>query len=177
MEEDFEKIKKEIGDFLARNWGDVFEIWLNCILDVEKAVKDVIPYDIRTGLPYTLLYEAGVGSGKRTWLWLLNSFDLEGRSIKERTYYTDAFFTRSGVGELEFRKEEGKKVLRFKGGTFVARRQGAVGRKVCHYIAGFIAGMTSGCMKKEFMVEEVKCVSNGGRHCDFVVKPKHESER
>ena len=174
MEEDLKTIEKKMGDFVAENWGDVFEMWLNCILEVEKSMLDAIPYDERTSFPYTLLYEAGVRSGRRTWLWLLNSFDLEKRSTKEKTYYTDAFFTRSGAGELEFREEEGRKILRFKGGTFFARKQGVVERKVCYYVAGFIAGITSGCMKKEYTAEEIKCVSKGDRDCDFVVRPMYE---
>lgn len=170
MGEDSEKAKKEVEDFLAKYWKGAFDMWLSSILDMEREVRGL------KALPYTLLYETGVRSGRRAWLWFTDSFNLERKSTKEKTYYTDAFFSSSGVGEMEFRMEAGEKVLRFKGGTFFARKQGVVGRKACHYLAGFIAGVTSAMMKKEYTVEEVKCASKGDRNCDFAVRP-HPSGR
>lgn len=159
-----EEIGKEVESFLASNWKNAFEMWLWCILDIEKVVMS-----LRT-MPYPLLYQAGVESGKRAWVWLRENFNLEEKGVKERTYYTNAYFSSSGVGEIEFRKDLGERVLRFKHGTFLARKQGLVGRKVCHFVAGFIAGLTTSLTGEKYTVDEFRCVSKGDEHCDFVVR-------
>ncbi|MHC1567262.1 MAG: V4R domain-containing protein [Candidatus Syntropharchaeia archaeon] len=165
-----EKTEKEVKEFLENNWKEGFGMWLSYIVDMQMAFEDVVPYDVRYNLPYVFIYETGVRSGKRVCNWLFKNFNLEGKSVKERTYYTDAFFTSSGAGEIEFIKEEKK--LRFKGGTFFTKMYGVIDKKVCSYIAGFIAGLTSCCMGREFVVEEVRCASAGDPHCEFVVREK-----
>lgn len=92
--------------------------------------------------------------------------------IKERAYYTDAFFSMSGMGTIDFLKEEDRRILRFRGGTYIAKRAGKIGEMVCHFAAGFIAGATGRMAGGEFEVEEIRCVSAGDRDCDFWVKPK-----
>ena len=34
--EDFEKVKKEVEDFLARYWKGAFDMWLSSVLDMER---------------------------------------------------------------------------------------------------------------------------------------------
>ncbi|MDF2957038.1 MAG: putative hydrocarbon binding protein [Candidatus Alkanophagales archaeon MCA70_species_1] len=173
----YESALEEIKGVLEKNWHEGFKRWLSCILDLEKTIDDVIPYDARWKLPDALLYETGVKSGQRVCGWLFERFGLKDKNIKERTLYTDAFFSLSGVGEIEFFKRDNERVLRFKGGTYFAKEHGQVGRPVCHYIAGFIAGATRCFTGKEYVVEEVKCVSAGDEHCEFVVREKKEGEK
>lgn len=161
-----EKARKEVEEFLGKYWKAAYDMWLSSMLDLEKSVREL------RVVPHSVLYETGLKSGRRAWDWFADAFGLERKSTKEKTYYTDAFFSSSGVGELEFIKEAGEKILRFKGGTFFAKKYGVVGKKVCQYIAGFIAGVTSAMMKKEYTVEEVRCASKGDRDCDFAVRPR-----
>ena len=46
---------------------------------------------------------------------------------------------------------------------------------VCTYDEGFLAGVLSAYLKKEFDVKEVDCWSTGERTCRFKIKPKPES--
>ena len=161
---EFEKVRKDVSDFLAKYWKGAFDLWFNSIMNLERVIREL------KAVPHAVLYETGLKSGRQAWTWLADSFDLERKSTKEKTYYMDAFFSSSGTGEIEFTKAEGK-VLRFKGGTTFAKKHGVVGRKTCHFLAGFIAGVTSEMMKKGYTVGEVKCVAEGAENCDFVVKP------
>ncbi len=167
-----EKARKEIEEFLGRNWRKAFEMWFCCMLSMGKKIQDVIPRDIRTGLPFSLLYEIGIDCGRRAGKWLTEEFHLENKDIREKVQYSNAFFTCSGAGEIEFLKENGKRILRFKNGTFLAKQMGRTGMKVCYYMAGFIAGVTEEFVKREFVAEEIHCLSQGDEHCDFLVTPK-----
>ncbi len=171
-ESPYEKTKEKVHNFLSEKWSAAFEMWLECIIDLSNILRDSIPPDPKTGIPDALVYEAGVRSGKRICGWLFDYFSLGKLGIKERTYYTDAFFSMSGMGTIEFLKEEGGRVLRFRGGTYIAKHMGRTGRKTCHFVAGFIAGATSRMVGKEFVAEEVRCFSEGNENCDFLVKPQ-----
>ncbi|WP_457619808.1 V4R domain-containing protein [Methanopyrus sp.] len=43
-----------------------------------------------------------------------------------------------------------------------------VGRKLCYYQAGFIAGVLHGATGERWEVHETKCVAEGHDHCEFV---------
>ena len=185
----YKKAERDVREFLDENKDYVYKEWLECLIDAERALKEIIPEDIRTGLPFSFLYWVGEQSGRRVcqWFfdsqWFLDSFEMETKSMRERAYHTDALFSILGIGEISFFKKGDERILRFEGGTYFAKREGNVGRNVCHYVAGFIAGAT-GCLvrrkfisekgstKREYVVEEIACVSNGSENCDFLVKIK-----
>jgi predicted hydrocarbon binding protein len=158
----------EIQDFLQKSWHKGFELWLSVICDMQMAMENVIPYDVRRG-GQPLIYDAGVRSGKYVGKWILDTLDLSDKGIKERTCYSDAFFTYAGIGKLEFVKEP-KRRLRFKGGTYFASRCGKTARPVCYYVAGFIAGATEILVGKKVSVKEVKCTAAGDTDCEFVIE-------
>ncbi len=166
-----EDARAEMRRYLSENWRKAFEMWFCCMLHMGRKIEEVIPRDIRTGLPYSLLYEIGFGCGKKAGRWMVEEFGLEGRDIREKVRYSNAFFECSGAGEIEFFKEGERRILRFRGGSFLARRL-RTGSKACHYLAGFIAGVTEVFTGRKFRVEEVRCVSQGDEHCDFWVLPK-----
>ena len=45
-----------------------------------------------------------------------------------------------------------------------------VGEKICFNQAGLLAGIMKGISGKEFYAIERKCIANGDRHCEFVVR-------
>ena len=146
----YERTRKKVEDFLSKKWSTVFEMWLNCVIDLSNILGDSVPRDPKTGIPEALIYEAGVRSGRRVCDWLIDYFELGKMEIKERAYYTDAFFSMSGMGTIDFLKEEDRRILRFRGGTYIAKRAGKIGEMVCHFAAGFIAGATSRMVGGEF---------------------------
>lgn len=165
-------IQREVDKFLGKHWREVFEVWWSCVDDVSRSLEDTVSFGFGGGSASMILYDAGANSGRQVYRWLSGAFKLGTKSVKERTLYTDAFFTRSGMAEaVEFFKEGEKNILRYKGGTIFARKRGVIGRRVCHYTAGFIAGATGLVTGKEYVVEEVRCYSNGEKNCDFWVKP------
>jgi len=168
----YSTIQREVDRFLGKHWREVFEVWWSCVEDVGRSLEEAVSLGLGGGSPTMILYDAGARSGMQVYRWLSNSLKLGARSVKEKTLYTDAFFTRSGMARgVEFLKEGGRNILRYKGGTIFARKRGVVGRRVCHYTAGFIAGATRLITGKEYIVEEVRCFSNGEKDCDFWVKP------
>ncbi len=172
MMKSYAAIQREIDRFLAKRWKEVFEVWWSCVEEVGKSLEEAVSFGLGGGSAAMILYDAGVKSGMQVYRWLSNNLKLAPKSVKEKTLYTDAFFTRSGMAQaVEFLKEGGKNILRYKGGTIFARRRGVIGKKVCYYTAGFIAGATNLVTGKEYVVEEVRCFSNGEKDCDFWVKP------
>ena len=161
------KIKKELEEFSAKRWKDIFAMWLNWVLDLDRVGKGAF-YEEDFN---RLLYESGRMTGKRSWGWLSANLKLGDRGLKEKTLYTDVFWSITGVGEIEFLKEGGKRILRFKGGTFFSRATAIRKKKICHWVAGFIAGMTEDMVNLSFKVTEIKCVSNGDKSCDFLIEP------
>ncbi|MEM3012372.1 MAG: V4R domain-containing protein [Candidatus Hadarchaeales archaeon] len=166
-----EAVMEEMKRYLSDNWRKAFEMWFCCMLHMGRKLEEVIPRDIRTGLPYSLLYEIGVGCGRKAGKWMMEEFHLEGKDIREKVKYSNAFFECTGAGTIEFFKEGDRRIFRFKGGTFISKRL-KTGMKTCHYLAGFIAGVTEVFVGMKFRVEEVRCVSQGDEHCDFWVFPK-----
>ncbi|GEM_PF-903896 len=168
--ESYEEVERKVRDYLSNNWKQAFELWMGCLVDAGRILELVPPMvreDIWLETCNTFLYETGLKSGKRTAQWLYRTFGLGRKSLKERTLYTDVFFSQSGMGEIELLKEEGGKILRFKGGSYFAREMGRMGRKTCYYLAGFIAGATQHFTGKDYRVEELRCYSRGDPHCDF----------
>ncbi|MEM2266091.1 MAG: hypothetical protein DSO02_06240 [Hadesarchaea archaeon] len=173
--EEYRKAKKEIEEYLRHNWKKAFELWMGCLVDAGEIVEFAPALEVREDVWIdtcnTFLYDTGFKSGKRVAQWLYRTFGLGKKSLKEKTIYTDIFFSESGMGEIVLLKSEQGRILRFKGGSYIAREMGRVGRKVCYYLAGFIAGATQHFTGRDYRVEELRCYSNRDPHCDFIAKP------
>lgn len=168
----YNAIQREVDRFLGKHWKEVFEVWWSCVDDVSRGLEDTLSMGFGGGSWSMILYDVGVSSGRQVYQWLSGAMKLGAKSVKEKTLYTDAFFTRSGMAEkVEFVREGDRNILRYKGGTIFARKRGVILRKVCYYTAGFIAGATSLITGKEYVVEEVRCYANGDKDCDFWVRP------
>ena len=165
----FEKIESIVDESLKENSAAGFKIWRSLLVDLQAVMESVIPYDIRYGgIPS--FYEAGMTSGERFGKWLMEEFDLKDKDIKERVYYLDVLVSKIDLGDVEFDKEGGNKII-FRGGTMFAKDYKKVGRNVCYHAAGFIAGATGVLSGGKFEVKEVKCVASGDEYCEFVIKP------
>ncbi|MEM3012231.1 MAG: 4-vinyl reductase [Candidatus Hadarchaeales archaeon] len=173
--EDYRKAEREIAEYLRHHWKKAFELWMGCLVDAGEIVEFAPAMEVREDIwrdtCNTFLYDTGFKSGKRVAQWLYRTFDLGKKSLKERTIYTDIFFSQSGMGEIELLKGEEGRILRFRGGSYIAKEMGRVGRKVCYYLAGFIAGATQHFTGKNYRVEELRCYSNRNPHCEFLAKP------
>jgi len=93
-----EAATEEMRKYLTENWRKAFEMWFCCMLHMGRKVEEVIPRDIRTGLPYSLLYEIGLGCGRKAGRWMMEEFKLEGKDIREKVRYSNAFFECTGAG-------------------------------------------------------------------------------
>ncbi|MDY6965038.1 MAG: 4-vinyl reductase [Halobacteriota archaeon] len=174
-EELYEKIDSEVREFINKNAADGFKIWRGLLVDLQAVMETVIPYDIRYGgLPS--FYEAGVKSGEKLGIWLMEQFNLKDKSIKERTIYLDSLLVRIEIGNPEFIRGEGEEnKLRFNGGTMFAKDYKKTGRNVCYHGAGVTAGVTSVISDgRKFSVKETNCVAAGDPYCEFVIKPSDE---
>ncbi|MCW7076489.1 MAG: V4R domain-containing protein [Candidatus Syntropharchaeales archaeon] len=169
----YRKVDKTIKELFASNWEVGFDLWRRCLFNIQMLVEDTLPYDMRYGgIPF--LYEAGYLSGKRIGEELMDRFNLHNKSMKERAYFMDAFVKNAGVGDPGFVTIlEGKKGIRFPGGTYFAKAYGRqAGHTICTNTAGFIAGATDAITGKRWFVREVKCLAAGDEYCEFVVEQK-----
>ncbi|HDM35978.1 MAG TPA: hypothetical protein ENG09_01805 [Candidatus Syntrophoarchaeum butanivorans] len=172
-EELYKRVDEAVRKMLESEWEVGFNLWRRCLLNIQILVEDTIPYDIRYGgIPF--LYEAGFLSGKRIGEELMDRFNLHEKSMKERAYFMDSFVKNAGVGEPSFiTLLEGKKGIRFPGGTYLAREYGKrAGHTICANTAGFIAGATDAITGRHWFVREVKCVAAGDDCCEFLVEEK-----
>jgi len=170
----YRKAEREIAKYLSSHWKKAFELWMGCLVDAGRILEfspPAVREDIWLETCNTFLYDTGFRSGKRTAQWLYRTFGLGRKNLKERTTYTDVFFSQSGMGEIALLEDEEGKILRFKGGSYFAREMGRVGRKVCYYLAGFIAGATQHFTGRDYRVEELRCYSNRDPHCEFRARP------
>ncbi|MDY6931724.1 MAG: V4R domain-containing protein [Halobacteriota archaeon] len=166
----YDKVYDEVSKVLDDSPSMGFSVWRGMLVDLQAVMETVIPYDIRYGgLPS--FYEAGVKSGEEFGRWVIEQFDLEEKSIKERTRYVDALLDQLNIGKPEYvgSTKEGN-VLRFDGGTMFAKEYKKVGRNVCYHGAGFTAGSTSVIAGgRKFKVRETSCVAAGDPYCEFVI--------
>ncbi|WP_456434788.1 V4R domain-containing protein [Methanopyrus sp.] len=107
-------------------------------------------------------YRAGYDIG----VYKAKSHGLEG--VKEAFEYVEKAFEKTGTGIIErWEIEEGDKIE-------IIMRESAtaagydIGKKLCYYQAGFIAGILHGATSERWGVHETKCMAEGHDHCEFV---------
>jgi predicted hydrocarbon binding protein len=54
--------------------------------------------------------------------------------------------------------------------SFIAKEYGKSDVPVCHFLRGYCAGIGEVLTNQAMDAEEVKCVTCGDDHCEFVVK-------
>ncbi|WP_456481462.1 V4R domain-containing protein [Methanopyrus sp.] len=107
-------------------------------------------------------YRAGYDIG----VYKAKSHGLKG--IEEALEYVKKAFERTGTGIIERWEVEGDRIE-------ITMRESAtaagydVGKKLCFYQAGFIAGILHGATGERWEVHETKCMAEGHDHCEFVV--------
>lgn len=169
----YRKIDDTVRETLESDWEVGFDLWRQCLFNIQTLVEDTLPYDMRYGgIPF--LYEAGFLSGKRIGEELMERFNLNEKGMKERAYFMDAFVKNSGIGEPGFVSMlEGTKGITFPGGTYFAKEYGKqAGHTICTNTAGFIAGATDAITGEHWFVREVKCLAAGDDCCEFIVEKK-----
>ncbi|WP_236953845.1 MULTISPECIES: V4R domain-containing protein [unclassified Methanopyrus] len=107
-------------------------------------------------------YRAGYDIG----VYKAKSHGLEG--VKEAFEYVEKAFEKTGTGIIErWEIEEDDKIE-------IIMRESAtaagydIGKKLCYYQAGFIAGILHGATSERWEVHETKCMAEGHDHCEFV---------
>jgi predicted hydrocarbon binding protein len=80
-----------------------------------------------------------------------------------------------GYGKLEYKKVDldGESVVVLRNSCIAGeyrRMKKKAKVPVCSYIAGLLAGGTVGITGKDYDCRETKCIANGDKHCEFVIK-------
>jgi predicted hydrocarbon binding protein len=78
-----------------------------------------------------------------------------------------------GWGRLEisqFDPERGRLLLRITNSP-LARAYGASKKPVCHFLAGWIAGIGRNLLERDVMCEETSCAAQGADRCEFELRP------
>jgi len=84
-------------------------------------------------------------------------------------------FSVLGWGHAEivtFDAEHGRFVLRIVNSP-MALGYGPSSKPVCHFLAGWAAGMGQILVGRELLCEEVACKAQGGEYCEFELRPTH----
>ena len=171
MDVDPEWIGSKVDDVLTDEWIEGFELGWSWIVDLEREIYDLYPYEGDSKF-LRVLYDAGYNSGERLGEGILNYFELESKGLKERAYYFDAFLSKIQLVRIEFSKEGDHRALTFVGGTPFARTfKEVVDGVICYHTAGLIAGCTKALFDKDVVVIESRCFARGDDDCEFQIWP------
>ena len=111
------------------------------------------------------LYFAGKKFGKETVAPTIKSNDLKG-ILKD----AGTVFKSLGIGTLGIKEaQENRAVLTLKNGT-TAHGMSSVGKPICFFECGLIAGILEGRLKKNVTVNETMCGGLGDSEEEFIVK-------
>ncbi|MDI6902265.1 MAG: 4-vinyl reductase [Methanocellales archaeon] len=97
-------------------------------------------------------------------------------ATKEEVVELDFTFVHHQLGwynthQFEFDGEKGKIVIDYS--CFaepILAQKGKQDKPVCYYLVGFFKGFLETVYKTEWDVQETKCIAEGEKHCEFVMK-------
>jgi predicted hydrocarbon binding protein len=69
----------------------------------------------------------------------------------------------------QFDPERGRLLLRITNSP-LARAYGASKKPVCHFLAGWIAGIGRNLLERDVMCEETSCAAQGADRCEFELR-------
>ena len=169
-DQSFEKINESVDNVLTDDWIEGFELGWSWVVDFEKNIYDLYSYEKNSNL-LKLLYDAGFTSGKSLGEGILNYFELQSKSLKERAYYFDAFVSKIQFATIKFLKREDHQSLTFVGGTVASQEFRELDEVICHHTGGLIAGCTKALFDRDVVVVESRCRAKGDSDCEFLVWP------
>lgn len=171
MEEKINNISRKVDSVLTDDWIEGFELGWSWVVDFETEMYRLFPYEKESDI-LRALYDAGYNSGIKLGKGILNYFELESKSLKERARYFDAFLSRIQIATIKFSKREKHRALTFVGGTPFARAfLGVTEYAICYHTAGIIAGCTKALFDRDVVVVESRCLARGDNDCEFRVWP------
>ncbi|WP_232452984.1 V4R domain-containing protein [Methanopyrus sp. KOL6] len=156
-----ERIFREVEESM-RNIREVrFELGGDVSLSTLRYILASMVITLGRGAGSTF-YRAGYDIG----VYKAKSHGLEG--VKEAFEYVEKAFEKTGIGIIErWEIEDDDKIK-------ITMRESAtaagydIGKKLCYYQAGFIAGILHGATSERWEVHETKCMAEGHDHCEFV---------
>lgn len=80
-----------------------------------------------------------------------------------------SYWKRTGLGKIEIAKKNGGAVLKIIE-CFDCMSMPNIGRTMCFFDAGVIAGTLEKILQKKYSVREVKCWGTGYEYCEFEIK-------
>lgn len=111
-----------------------------------------------------LLYFAGMKYSKHFLNSLADSYDECVEKIGE-------IFDELNIGDIEKKKDSENRILVLKENV-ISHNGPDVGKPICYFISGWIAGFLKGNLGKDFIVNEIECASAGAENCEFLVRER-----
>jgi len=172
---DVKETVKKLGD-IAINGTTHTTLFLKertIMLDVDDmgAMFEWFDRTFGTGA-HAILFDMGKQAGRSEAQRLEREYGLKGREIVEAFLALRSAAGWFGYEVVSYDEEKLVSVIRlydnFECVPFVGKRD----RPMSHLVRGGLAGLFSGVYKRDFKVEEVKCVAKGDRYCEFVLTPR-----
>ncbi len=156
-----ERIFREVEESLKNIQEVRSELGDNVSLSTLRYILASMVITLGRGVGSTF-YRAGYDIG----VYKAKSHDLKG--IEEAFEYVEKAFERTGTGIIERweMEEDGKIEITMRESATAAGYD--IGKKLCYYQAGFIAGILHGATGERWEVHETKCMAEGHDHCEFV---------
>jgi len=136
--------------------------WLLMDGSTFRSLLDGIKQSLGTGA-VSILFEAGKGAGRR----FAQSLLAEGTLPEEVPTWLEVFFTQGGWGKILARADFSNKT------AFVVIDNCATARHVksnessCHFIRGYVAGVSEILFNTSVECTEPRCMSKGNATCEF----------
>ncbi len=119
-----------------------------------------------------VFYEAGIRAGKEAGESVFIEFDERGLELLK---ILDEIWDSKGTGWFKVIESnydmENKKGFLIVDQSFIAWTYGRVGKKVCHFISGFLAGAMERIFGVPMVCTEEQCHSNKDKYCEFHFEP------
>lgn len=96
--------------------------------------------------------------------------DCEASDLSEATEELDRGFDSMNLGSLYFHEGDPSEI-ELEENAFTHNAPDS-GRKMCYFIAGYIAGFLENCLGNKYVVNEVRCSAEGADSCAFEVRER-----
>ncbi len=132
-------------------------------VELQKGIEDLLGNQADA-----VFYDAGIRSGKEARETIETELNEKGEELIKRTF---SLMEESGFGwfkvdDLKVDSSERRGSVEVSH-SFIAETYGKAERPVCHFVAGFIAGIVSVIWNTEIVCDETSCKSVNGDKCVF----------
>jgi predicted hydrocarbon binding protein len=155
-----EKTRKRHGNRMIMFGAGTF-------VEIQKEAESILGEEASA-----VFYEAGIRAGKEAGESILTEFDERGKDLLK---IVDGLWDSTGTGWFKLIDSnydfEINKAYLVVDQSFIALTYGPVGKKVCHFISGFMAGSLETIYGVPMIGTEEKCWSNKDKYCEFRFEP------